>query len=510
MGNSKTSTRYLVSVILSIIATGINYLITLLLTNYITENIGVEANGFVSLAKTFAGYALIFSVALNSFASRFISVAYHKGEIEKANKYYNSIFIADIILALALLAVFSFIIIFLENLIIIPANLVLDVKILFLLDIISFCISSCSTVFLCACVIKNRLDLSNLVKLISYILEAVFLFLAFKLFSPRIFYVGIGMIISSVFIMLVDIILTIKLIPELKFSKKDISKKTIKEVAIPGVWNSINMLGNTLNTGLDLVVSNLLLSTIKTGLLSIVKSISTIFSSLFQLVSIPFQPLQIKYYSEGNKIKLIDSFKYGIKFNGFLSNILFAGFAVFGVVYFKLWVPSQDSYLLQSICLVTILGTIIEGAVYPLFYAYTLTLKNKFPCVITIISGLINVVGMYVLIKYFNADLYGVVGTTTVLTWLVNFIFNPIYSSKCLGIKKSTFYPCLIRHILSAVLITGAFYLISRFYFPSSWLGLVTIAFIGTILGAVIHFAMVFEKKDWNFILSIFKKKKNE
>lgn len=88
---------------------------------------------------------------------------------------------------------------------------------------------------------------------------------------------------------------------------------------------------------------------------------------------------------------------------------------------------------------------------YPLYYGYTLTVKNKIPCYVTVLSGFLNVARMYILIKYFNAGIYAVVLTTTILTWLVNFVFNPMYLSHCLNVKLTTFYPTLIRHIVSSV-----------------------------------------------------------
>ena len=45
-----------------------------------------------------------------------------------------------------------------------------------------------------------------------------------------------------------------------------------------GLWNSINQLGNTLNSGLDLLFSNAMLTDIQTGQIAVSKSIGTIFS----------------------------------------------------------------------------------------------------------------------------------------------------------------------------------------------------------------------------------------
>ena len=71
----------------------INTLMNFLITPYVTNNIGVEAYGFVALANTFISYVDVISVSLNAYAGRFISVAYHKGQKEEANRYLSLIHI---------------------------------------------------------------------------------------------------------------------------------------------------------------------------------------------------------------------------------------------------------------------------------------------------------------------------------------------------------------------------------------------------------------------------------
>ena len=491
----------MVSVFFSFFAVALNYLISLVLTPFITENIGTEAYGFVSLAKTFANYASIFTVALNAFSARYISIEYHKGNKEKANVYYNSVFITDIILAIVIFGIAAVIITNLNRFLMIPEDLMGDVKKLFFLDTINFLILSCGTVFMTATTIKNRLEMGSIARAISYIAEAVFLFIAFSLLTPRVYYVGIGLIVSSCVILLINIGLTARLTPNLKVQRGYFSIEAVKSILSAGIWSSVNSLGNTLNTGLDLLVGNMMLSALAAGQLAIVKTISTIVTTLFQLVATTFQPMQLKYYANNDKRLLISSFKLGIKLNGMISNIAFAGFTVFGAVYYKLWTPSQDIAVLQTVTIVTIIGSIIEGAVYPLYYGYNLTVKNKIPCFITILSGIMNVFGMYVLIEFFDAGIYAVVLTTTVLTWLVNFIFNPLYVSYCLKIRLTTFYPTLFRHIVSSVLLLAVFSIIRKIYYPNSWIGLIMVALICAIIGAILHALIVFNSKDRKMII---------
>ena len=65
--------KLILTVGISALAFTINYFISFFLTSYVTENIGIDAYGFVSLAKTFASYAVIATTALNSYSSLFKS-----------------------------------------------------------------------------------------------------------------------------------------------------------------------------------------------------------------------------------------------------------------------------------------------------------------------------------------------------------------------------------------------------------------------------------------------------
>lgn len=119
-------------------AFAVNYLITLVLTPFITDRVGTEAYGFVSLAKNIAQYATYATIALNSFSIRFISLDYHRKQFDQANIYFNSTLFGDVGLATVIFAGLLFVTAFLEKIFHIPAELVEDVKLLFLFVFIKY------------------------------------------------------------------------------------------------------------------------------------------------------------------------------------------------------------------------------------------------------------------------------------------------------------------------------------------------------------------------------------
>lgn len=130
--------RLSINMFLSLMMFVINLGISFFLTPYVTENVGVEAYGFISLANNFVNYASLLTIALNSMAGRYITIYIHQDNIEEANKYFTSIFAANAFLSLILLIPSIICVIFLDKFISIPTFITNDVKILFLLVFINF------------------------------------------------------------------------------------------------------------------------------------------------------------------------------------------------------------------------------------------------------------------------------------------------------------------------------------------------------------------------------------
>ena len=500
--NRSATKRITLTLIISFLAMFVNYVISFTLTPFITTYVGTDAYGFVTLAKTISNYGIIITGCLNAFASRYITIAYHRGDLKKANNYFSSVVIANIGMFFAVLLFEVFFIWKLQIFMKIPNELMSEVKILFALDITNYMLLAISNTFVASAYIKNRLDKIEAIKLVAYIVEAGVLVILFRFLPAKIYYVGMGLITSTFVLGICNYVLCKRNTPELQVSYKFFSWSAVKDLVVTGIINSINSIGNLLNSGLDLWVSNLMLSAVAMGELSIVKTVSTILSTLEQLVSRPFQPYLLKRYSDKDIDGLVWVFNIEIKFSGYVSSMIFAGLLCFGTVYYKLWTPTQNIRLLYGITVVTAIGFIFEGIVQPLFYTYTLTLKNKMPCYVTIISGILNVAGMYLLLKYTNLKLYAVVGTTTVLGFSTFIIFTPIYTSRCLGIKWCSFYRSIIRVFVAAGSISAVIYLIFKNHMPSSWIELIIDIIVSGIIGLPIFIICTLNKEDIKIIKS--------
>ena len=488
--------KLILTVGISALAFTINYFISFFLTSYVTENIGIDAYGFVSLAKTFASYAVIATTALNSYSSRYIALEYHKKNYDKANVYFNSVLFGNLFCGAALLIFCLGFIGLLPLFLSVPKNLIIDVKVLFILVFINLLIALGGTAFQASAIIKNKLIQVSIFKGISYIVEAITLLEIYSIFPANIFYVGIGMICATLFINIAYCYINTKYTPELKICFKKFKLSAVKELVLNGIWNSFNSLGNTLNSGLDLLVSNMLLNAIAMGQVSIVKTIVSIFSNLYQMVSQPFEPIFLADYANENKTELIKHLKSSMKFSSLISNLAFAGVVGYGLWYYRLWIPNQNCELLYHLTIIAVASSIFEGAIYPLYYIYTLTIKSRIPCIITILGGILNVMGMYFLIKYTSLSVYAVFITTAIIMLIINGITNPIYMSRCLKLPWNTFYPDLIRSVVSCGIMTVWFCCISKIIVPYTWGMFVASAICASAIGLIVHFVIVYGWKE--------------
>lgn len=294
------SKAILLNIIWAVLAILVKYAINFLTTPYVTNNIGVEAYGFVSLANTFTSYIDLISIALNSFASRYIAIAYHQNDLKKAEQLYSSVIVADCVLSLLVFVPSLFIIRFLEKFLNIPDLLVNDVKILFIVVLIKYLLTVMQTAFNVSTFIKNRLDLSERQKTTSTFIQGAVLLVLCVALAPKVWYVGIAAMVAAAYLLLVNIRNAHRLTPELKYDAKKFSIDSVKELVSSGIWNSINNLGNVLNSGLDLIITNLMLTATAMGQISVAKNLATICYTLVGTIANAFKPLQTRYYAEGN------------------------------------------------------------------------------------------------------------------------------------------------------------------------------------------------------------------
>jgi O-antigen/teichoic acid export membrane protein len=307
---------------------------------------------------------------------------------------------------------------------------------------------------------------------------------------------ALGMLAAALLLGLADFGISRKYLPEITVSHRYFSFGAVKQLVLNGFWASFNMVGDILNSGLDLLVCNQMLTNLEMGQLAIAKTMQTILQGVYYIVNQTFIPRFLKSYATDAPGKVIWELKLAMKISGMLANVIFAGFAAFGLAFYRLWIPEQDIRVIYELTIITILTCIPSGPMQPLYYIYTLTLKQKLPCIITVIGGLINVASMYLLIRCAGMGVYAVAWTTVAVMCVINFVTNPLYMAYVLHMPPGTFYPDILRNVLSCGVLTALFCVLSRFYMPAGWLTLILCGGFCALLGAPLHLLIVCSREQ--------------
>lgn len=481
------------SVVVMLMDVAINFF----LSPYIVKNIGVEANGYVQLANSFISYATLLVTVLNSMAGRFMTIEYHRGNIKKASVYYSSVYFADLILFALFIIPSVFCIYNLENIISIPAKMVLDVKLLFFFVFLNFLMGLVLPMWGTATYITNTLYITSIGNMLSKLLRLGAIIGLFVIFVPKVWYIGLTAFLMSVFLKVWNFVYKQKLLPDLKISRKFFDIKSVFELMSAGMWNAISSLGIMLINGLDLLICNLFIGTKEMGILSLAKTIPGILDTLSSTVTNVFAPSLTINYAKGNIIDLKKDLKTAMNITGIFLTIPLGGFFVFGDSFFSLWVPGQNIRLLYILSILTISGRIFTAGIQALFNVFVTVNKVKPNSLLLLLTGIVNTLIVFILVKNTTLGIFAVAGVSMVLNIIRNMAYTVPFTAKYLGLKWYTFFPQVIKSVVSCVVLIALGYIIKGIMPVGkswSWFFL-SCAFLG-IIGFAVNCFIVLSKEE--------------
>ncbi len=503
MDKKKLTVNLIASILAFILNIGINFF----LTPYIVESIGVEAYGFVSLGANFIGYVSLVTIALNSMAGRFITIEIHKENWEAANKYFSSVFIANII-ALAVISIPSVLFIaFVDRLINVPDHLLTDVRILFTFLFISFITSIFLSTFGVATFVKNKLYLQSLRKMEAIAIKAILLILLFMYFKPAVSFVGFAAFIAGLYMLFFSVYYAKKLLPEITIQKKYFNFSAVKELTFSGIWNTITRIGTLLLDGLDLLIANMFISVTAMGTLAIAKTFPSLIVSLVGIIAGVFMPDFTRLFALNKSEDLVKAIKNSMKLLGIVVSLPLAILVSFGQDFFSLWVPTQDARLLQLLSLLTIATIVVSGSINSIYGIFTVTNKLKANSMILVFSGLLNVVIVFILLKTTGLGIYAVAGASSVIGILRNLLFTAPFGAKYLGLNWHTFFPEIAKAVMAFLIASSIGLSINYFFEVNDWLGLFIFAGITAILGLLVNTILILDKSEREQAIKIVKSK---
>ena len=497
--------QFAINMIAQVVGFVVNLGISFLLTPFIVQNVGSEAYGFVGLANNFVGYAQVITVALNSMASRFITIKIHENDTEGSNRYFTSVVIANLVTALVLSIPSVLIILNLNKIVNVSDAILIDVQWLWAFIFLNFLVNIISSTYSVATFVRNKLYLSSIQGIISNLLRVGVLIVAFSFFVPAVWYVGAAVVIATLYLYVWNVYYTKKLLPEIKVKYQYFDVSVIKTLLSSGIWNSFTKLSSILSTGLDLLISNLYVSSAAMGVLSVAKTVPTAILTLFGTLASVYAPQLTISYAKKDYEDMKNQLLGSIKFLGMFACIPVAGLFAYGEIFYKLWIPSQDANLLYILTILSCIEFMFVLPLEGLWNLFTATNKVKQTSIYMFANSIVTIVIVLVALQFTDDDnlkLYIIAGTSTAFSVFRSLVFLPIYGAHCLNIKWTAFYPSILKNTLSVVVASAFAVLLRNVLNIDGWLMLIVAGALTSVFALAFNFTVLLNKEERRAIMN--------
>lgn len=507
MGKQKQFAMNLISQILAfLVSIGVSFIIT----PYITAQLGKDVYGFVGMAYQVTSYISIITVSLNGMMNIFVSTKYYQGKVKEAGELFSSVLQIDIILALVLFLPMGFIVKFMNYFLDVPAGSLTDIQFLWSLIFIIFLINLATGPFSAGTYIKNRLDWTGRWNTESNLLKGVILCISYFFFPAKVWYVGFAAAVAGLWIVINYLRTFHKLVPDLKIKFGRISWAAVQQLFLIGVWDAVWQLTTVLMSGLDLIVTNVAIGALAMGYISYAQTVPNQVYTLLMTIKNSFAPDLTKTYAEGNQEEFLNSIISAIKICGFLGSIPIVGFMVFGADFYKLWLPTltnKEVIIINVLSIMILLPTAFEVYISPLSNVNSIMKKTKIPVLVSLGLGIGNIVFELIILYFTDLGVYSIEIATLVFMLVKVLLFTPLYAAYNLKIRAKTFYKLLLKGVFSMFILLGVFYGIRCTLVINSWMSLILVCGFAGLLGYVINYFTILDKKQRKVVIEKFNKK---
>ncbi len=495
-----------ITIISQALALAINLGIGFFVSSYIVSRINAAAYGFVGLANDFVGYAQVLTVALNSMAGRFITVELHKKQMDQANRYFTSVTVANCALGAMLLIPFIIIIVFMSRLVNIAPDILPDVQLLWTLLFANFIISIVITTFQVATFVRDKLYLTGAVQIVGNLLRLFIIVIAYTLFKPAVWYLGLALLVSAGFGLISHIRYTKKLTPELQVRRRYFEWKSIRTILASGFWNSITRLSGIMATGLDLLITNKFVGATAMGLVSVSKTVPNMILQFMGTAASAFAPRLTKSFAQQGFDDMAQQTFFSVRLLGIIAGIPMAFLIVFGKAFFSLWMPTLDAELLYWLSLLGCLAFTFSMPLEGIWNVFTASNKVRVSSVYLLANSAVSVALVFALLPItqdINTRLYIIVGVSSVFSVIRALTFLPLYGAHCLKQKWYVFYPHMLKNLAYTALLVLMAFGISRILLLDSWLKFFATVCLFGVISLPIGFILLLKKNERKAVTSM-------
>jgi O-antigen/teichoic acid export membrane protein len=484
----------------------VNIAISFFLTPFIRAALGTATYGFLGLGQNFISYLDIFTFLTAGTIFRYVMIEHTQDNPDRVNHYMASSFYGTLIyVGLMILPVIYFIARLASFLVIDPA-IVQDVQWLFGLLLINFVLNTFFLIFRIGTQVVNKYYLIALRDLAAVFVEVSILLFLYTTFEPKLYYLGISMVVISAMTLIYDYAMMRHFLPEIRLKWVYVKWTYLKQLMSSGFYHMVKQLSTVLLVGLDLWFANVFVSDLAMGQLAIAKILPKTMQSFLNLATGSFNVMFTRLYAQKRIQHLVTQIKRGIKVLGTVTMLPNVILVVYGLPFFKLWIPGENAVLIYQLSVLTALVLVVSGLTQPLHNIFMMTDRLKFNAMVHLIYGIVSTLTVLIFLWTTDYGIYAIAGVSTIYGLMLPFIFHIPYAADCLGVPRSTFYPVIVKSMGVFGLMVGVGFGLSMIMMPSTWIGLiVACAVLGLVSVGILAF-IYFSAEERQMFFNIFKR----
>ena len=237
------------------------------------------------------------------------------------------------------------------------------------------------------------------------------------------------------------------------------------------------------------------------GILSIAKIIPQLITTVIYSLISTFLPNMTELYANQKQEQLVMSIKQSMGIIGMMINIPIALLIAFGDILFTLWFPTQNARLLHILSILTISPWAVVGQATILHNIFTIVNRIRLNSILVVVTGLLNVLIVFILLKTTDWGLYAVAGVSAVLSVTRNLLYTVPYGAKYINAPWYIFYPDILKSVVSVSVISALGYILKILIVNYNWSNLTLISMVLSLIGLVFNFYLIYNKNDRKHLL---------
>jgi len=418
-------------------------------TPYLVHHLGTASYGLIPLVTQVTGYMYVVTILINSVVGRYVIIALEQNDEGEANQFFNTAFFANTFIVLILLLPAGLAAWNIDSLIIIPSGQETQVRWLFVFTIAGFFLTTIRAPLTVATFYTNRLDLETGITVLQQAAKVVLVVIMFSLLQPRLWQVGLAVLLSACCCWGCSIPLWRRLAPMLRLSFSCFRQSALRSLLSSGAWRAVDILGAILCLGIELVIVNRLFGAESAGRYAVALQWSALLRGVGTAIAAVFAPTITCLYARNELNALVDYTRGAVKLLGTAVALPVGLVCGFSVPLLRTWLGPEFTGVAPLMSLLTI-HLSVNLAVWPLFNVQTATNRLKAPGLATVVAGVSNLVLSLYLAGPVGWGMYGVAAAGAVTHTAKSLFFTPLYAARILNLGRGTF----LRELLPIILLT--------------------------------------------------------